>query len=385
MRVTLSPFIPRNESHTCPGWLFIRIETETRCTEIHTSNIFPPYHELYIWLGKVRDHQLPAQMIIDEEGRGVELIAEELDAQHVYFHIEPWMCGLEDVGSRLQAKIEPHHLIAAFHQGIIEFFRNNYDPIAWPDEAEVSNLNWDALLRPSQTTSSPKWDQRLSWLGGGRGRRKETGRQHLEPRLNLEQKRLLNLYDGLGSIGLQFARGNYQTVQALIHLHQEFSLNWALDELDDEWHQQRKESLNQELGILSHCSSKRRRHQAQARLKTLKVGQLVDGQVSRIKPYGVFVEIGGLSVLLSARTISQEEVENLENIFQIGDWIRGLVIWMDQKRRRVLLSTADLEVESGDMLDDPLKVYATAEEMAERYRLNVVDRLEKTTSSKDSD
>ena len=59
------------------GWIWISIECSHVCTHIHTSCVFDPYQELYIWLGQIRDCQLPATMIIDEEGRGVELVAEQ--------------------------------------------------------------------------------------------------------------------------------------------------------------------------------------------------------------------------------------------------------------------------------------------------------------------
>ena len=36
---------------------------------------------MYIWLGQIRDSQLPAKMIIDEEGSGVTLIAKQNDNQ----------------------------------------------------------------------------------------------------------------------------------------------------------------------------------------------------------------------------------------------------------------------------------------------------------------
>lgn len=54
--------------------------------------MFDPYEELYIWLGKLRDLQLPAKIVVNEEGYGVELIAEQLSDDIVQFHIEPWMC-----------------------------------------------------------------------------------------------------------------------------------------------------------------------------------------------------------------------------------------------------------------------------------------------------
>ncbi|WP_222838817.1 S1 RNA-binding domain-containing protein [Nostoc cycadae] len=115
---------------------------------------------------------------------------------------------------------------------------------------------------------------------------------------------------------------------------------------------------------------------AKARLKTLKLGQIIDGSISKIKPYGVFVDIGGYYALLHISAISQQPVEHPEKVFQIGDWIRAIIIWMDVEKGRVSLSTSDLETEPGDMLKDPLIVYEKAEEMAARYYQNVLSKLQ---------
>lgn len=90
MRVT---FTQSSNEGVFRGWILLRIEANDICTQIWTSSTFNPYKELYIWLGQIRDFQLPAKMIIDEEGHGVELIAECLSDLVVQFRIEPWMCG----------------------------------------------------------------------------------------------------------------------------------------------------------------------------------------------------------------------------------------------------------------------------------------------------
>ena len=61
------------------SWIWIQIETDSVCLQISTSSVFDPFEELSIWLGQIRDCQLPAKMIIDEEGSGVTLIAKQND------------------------------------------------------------------------------------------------------------------------------------------------------------------------------------------------------------------------------------------------------------------------------------------------------------------
>lgn len=98
---------------------------------------------------------------------------------------------------------------------------------------------------------------------------------------------------------------------------------------------------------------------------------LLEFSTRLIKSYGVFVDIGGFHTLRSVSTISQLPIESPEQVFQIGDWVRAIIVWMDIEKGRVLLSTSDLEPEPGDMLCNPLHVYERAEEMANRYRQNI--------------
>lgn len=118
----------------------------------------------------------------------------------------------------------------------------------------------------------------------------------------------------------------------------------------------------------------RRQNFRTARLETLKVSQVVDGTVSAVKAYGIFVDIGGCNTLLHISAISQLTVGHPEQVFQCGDWVRAMIIWMDVERGRVSLSTSDLEPEAGDMLKEPLKVYEKAEEMAARYCQHVLSK-----------
>lgn len=81
--------------------------------------------------------------------------------------------------------------------------------------------------------------------------------------------------------------------------------------------------------------------------------------------------IGGLTALLDAKQISQRPILDVYDVFHCGDWLRAVIIGLDAKGFRVLLSTSYLEVEPGDMLLHPLKVYETAEIMVEKYRQNI--------------
>ena len=363
------------------GWILLRIETSDICTEIWTSATFDPYREIYVWLGQIRDSQLPARMIIDEEGRGVEFFAERVSAELVNFYIEPWFCGSDDL-TRLDITIKRNELISAFCNGIIEFINNDYSIPEWSYADDLSNLNWNALLQP-KSYPGQKWQTRLSIYGGGHGRVPDTGRQCLEKSLTTEQQWLIFLYDALYKIILSTRDGDLYKSYALVSLYQNLLADLILNELNSaDWYEKRRAEIDQVSKDPSDPRTfslkrdpRRVRRETQIRLATLKLGQLVDGRVRQIKSYGVFVDIGGLHTLLSVSTISQLPVESPEQFFQVGDWVRAIIVWMDIEKRRVLLSTSDLEPEPGDMLSNPLHVYERAEEMAKRYHQNVLSKL----------
>ncbi len=86
----------------------------------------------------------------------------------------------------------------------------------------------------------------------------------------------------------------------------------------------------------------------------------------------MFVDIVGIHALLTNSKISQLPIEHPDQGFEVGDWVRAIIVWMDIEKVRVLLSTSDLEPEPGDMLNNPLQVSERTEEMANRYYQNVI-------------
>ena len=335
-----------------------------------------PYERLYIWFGQIRDSKLPASMVIDEEGYGVELIAEKASNEMILFRIDPWMCG-NDTATRLATTVKPDELLKAFHDGIAEFVKDGYRPSDWSFIDNLSNINWGALLR-SPTIPGQNWQKRLlmTELGAYDG---IIGKSELWDQLTLEQQWSIVLRSILGEIAGIAAKNLKSEIQALANLYRTLPEDIALGEIDPDWYQERRVALNKEYGLdryQSPTQEEREHHHIlkTTRLKMLKVGQIVDGTVRGIKPYGLFVDIGGHAALLHISGISQMPVEQIERAFKQGDWIRAMIVSLDIERGRVLLSTSDLEVEPGDMLKEPWKVYETAAEMADKYYENVLSK-----------
>jgi len=110
-----------------------------------------------------------------------------------------------------------------------------------------------------------------------------------------------------------------------------------------------------------------RRAVVEKQMSNLSRGDIVTGVVKALKPYGAFVEIGGMSGLLHISQISYDRIEDLEKVLLPGQQLKCMIIDHDKMNGRIALSTKTLEPEPGDMLTDPDKVFELAEESAKKY------------------
>ncbi|MFN9872396.1 MAG: S1 RNA-binding domain-containing protein [Cyanobacteriota bacterium] len=105
-----------------------------------------------------------------------------------------------------------------------------------------------------------------------------------------------------------------------------------------------------------------------ARFAQLEVGQLVEGHVASVKPYGFFVDLGGVSGLLHQSSITGGALRDLREVFRQGDLVKALITQIDPGRGRIALNTALLEGQPGELLIEKDKVMAEAAERANRAR-----------------
>lgn len=115
--------------------------------------------------------------------------------------------------------------------------------------------------------------------------------------------------------------------------------------------------------VLSH-----RRALVERKMNRLEVGEVVTGTVRGIKPYGAFIDIGGVSGLLHISEISHDHIDTPHSVFNVNDEVKVMIIDLDADRGRISLSTKQLEPEPGAMVKNPQLVYDKAEEMAAKYR-----------------
>lgn len=111
-------------------------------------------------------------------------------------------------------------------------------------------------------------------------------------------------------------------------------------------------------------------------LRQLEIGQLVEGKIVNIKPFGVFVDFEGTTGLLHINQISKNYVASLQSLFEIGQPIKAVIIDLDEGKRRISLSTKVLENFPGEMLEKMSEVMAEAESRMPKVAKNMASNPE---------
>lgn len=114
-------------------------------------------------------------------------------------------------------------------------------------------------------------------------------------------------------------------------------------------------------------------------MSDLSRGDLVVGVVKALKPYGAFVEVGGMSGLLHISQISYDRIEDLSKVLEPGMQVKCMIIDHDKVNGRIALSTKTLEPEPGDMLRKPQFVFDNADQTALIYH----ERMEKERQARE--
>lgn len=89
----------------------------------------------------------------------------------------------------------------------------------------------------------------------------------------------------------------------------------------------------------------RERESARQRaVDALKPGQVVQGRVARVEPYGVFVRFGrGLEGLIHVSNLSHERVERPEDVVQLGQTVDAKVLYIKQGGKRIALGLKQMD------------------------------------------
>ena len=76
----------------------------------------------------------------------------------------------------------------------------------------------------------------------------------------------------------------------------------------------------------------------EALLAQLNEGETINGTVSRVLDFGVFVDLGGVEGLVPAREVAWERVDDLNRILKAGDAVTVKILRIDREEGKISLS-----------------------------------------------
>jgi small subunit ribosomal protein S1 len=85
-----------------------------------------------------------------------------------------------------------------------------------------------------------------------------------------------------------------------------------------------------------------RQENLEALKKTLHEGMLIKGAVQSIQDFGAFIDLGGVQGLLPVSEIGRSRVENIRDVFTLGQEVEVSILKIDWANERITLSTKSL-------------------------------------------
>ena len=89
---------------------------------------------------------------------------------------------------------------------------------------------------------------------------------------------------------------------------------------------------------------------------SLEVGQKRDGKVTKLMPYGAFVDIGGLEGLVHLNNLSWTRVESVEEVLQEGQEIEVYVLDVDKDTKKIALALKDINNDPWDLIKNEVDI-----------------------------
>ena len=91
-------------------------------------------------------------------------------------------------------------------------------------------------------------------------------------------------------------------------------------------------------------------------ISKLEKGQVLEGTVKNITPYGVFVDLGGVDGLIHITDLSWGRINRPEEVVQLDQKINVVILDFDDTKKRIALGLKQLTPHPWDTLDPDLKV-----------------------------
>lgn len=81
----------------------------------------------------------------------------------------------------------------------------------------------------------------------------------------------------------------------------------------------------------------------------LKPGTIVEGKISSIATFGIFLDLGGVEGLIHVSRLAPYRIENLTENFKLGESLKAVVLEIDKEHKRISLSRKELVSQSAQV------------------------------------
>ena len=177
---------------------------------------------------------------------------------------------------------------------------------------------------------------------------------------------------GVSSYGLFVTIGG--TVEWLVHISEiTYGHVNDIDKLGKIGDKMKVKVIGLENGKISLSSKQLKGDPWEELPKRYQVGDIIEGEIVRYVPYGVFVRVyEDINGLVHLSELSQKTVNNPNEIVKLGQIVKAKLILIDPKNRKIGLSMKDLEPKAEGAEEKPAKKTAKAKGSLE----DVVKKIE---------
>lgn len=91
-------------------------------------------------------------------------------------------------------------------------------------------------------------------------------------------------------------------------------------------------------------------------LAAIEVGQLIEGTVQRLTPFGAFVDIGGVDGLVHISEMAWEHVEQPSDVVKEGESVKVKVLKIDPENERISLSIKAAQPGPWDLIEEKFNI-----------------------------
>lgn len=93
--------------------------------------------------------------------------------------------------------------------------------------------------------------------------------------------------------------------------------------------------------------------------KAIFINKIVQGTVEKVMPYGIFVDVDGVSCFCHISNLSHKRIENIEDFISVGETKQFKVVEVDRDNKKVALGLKQLEVSPRELAIKALELYET--------------------------